>query len=582
MKYNFDEIIDRKNTNCVKYDTAKMMHPELPEDFIPMWVADMDFACPQPILDAMKARLDKRILGYSFIQDPEYFDAVVGWMKRRHDWDVALDSIIYSAGVVRAMHTAVQELTAPGDGVIIQTPSYHPFHDAVVTNGRTEVRNALIEKDGHYEMDFDDLEEKAKDPHNKLFFLCSPHNPTGRVWTEEELRRVGEICFKNDVFVVCDEIHADFIRQGHKHIPFAKLFPDEKRLIVCTAPSKTFNLAGNQLSNIIIPDPVIAMKWKYGHLCGGPNPLSIDACKAAYNECENWVDELNTYVEGNLRHLKARLDAEAPVLKMQVPEGTYLAWIDARELEVETPDLMHELYLSGLFLEPGEDFVDNSKGYLRINVACPRSVLDRAIDILIKCFHEGSETLAELRSRKRLSVGETIPDFSYVTPYSGEKDLYEALNGKPTMLLFLRYYGCTVCQVDLHRLTEEYEKITAAGGQVKVALQSDPEALAKDTNGVDPFPFEIICDPELKLYHRFAIPVAESQDKLLGEKTIEKVGMAKELGLSHGRYEGEELQLPASFLILPDGRVAYARYGTDPGDTPDPEEIAELLKENAD
>lgn len=578
MKYNFDEIIDRNNTNSTKYGTARMMHPELPEDFIPMWIADMDFACPQPVLDAMKARLDKRILGYSFILDPEYYAAVVGWMKRRYDWDVNPDCIVFSGGIIKALNVAVQRLTKPGDGIIVQTPAYHPFHDAVVNNGRTAVLNPLVESDGYYTMDFADLEAKAKDPNNKLLFLCNPHNPSGRVWSEEELRKVGEICFQNDVFVVSDEIHADFRRAGQTHIPLAKLFPDEKRLITCTAPSKTFNLAGNELSNLIIADPGMAMAWKYGHVCGNPNPLSIDACKAAYTLCDDWVDELNIYLEDNLKHLKQRLEAEAPALRVRVPEGTYFGWIDARAVGISEDDMAHYLYQSGLFLEMGSEFVHNADGFIRMNTACPRSTLDRAIDILVKCFHDGNANVAEMRTRKRLTVGDKMPDFPYQTPFETEKTLSQGMDGKRTALLFLRYYGCTICQLDMHRLKAEYRQIEATGGQVKVVLQSNPAQLKRQLGEESAFPFEIICDPEQKLYHRFAISVARGQMNMLRPKTLQKAAIAKATGLTHGAYEGEELQLPACFVVEPDCQVTYVHYGMDPGDTPTPSELADLLK----
>ena len=578
MKFNFDEIIDRNNTNSTKYGTAQLMHPELPDGFIPMWIADMDFACPQPVLDAMKARLDKRILGYSFILDPEYYAAVVGWMKRRYDWTVDPDSIVFSGGIIKALNISVQHLTKPGDGVIIQSPVYHPFYDAAVSNGRTAVFNALIEEDGYYTIDFEDLEAKARDPRNTLFFLCNPQNPTGRVWTEEELRRVGEICFRNNVFVVCDEIHADFRRAGQVHIPLAKLFPEEKRLITCTAPSKIFNLAGNQLSNLIIPDPGMAMMWKYGHVCGTPNPLSVDACKAAYTLCDDWVDELNVYLEGNLRHIKERLEKELPALRMRVPEGTYFAWIDIRSLGISEGDAAHYLYQSGLFIEMGSEFVQNGDGFVRMNTACPRATIDRAIDILVKCFREGNPVLAEMRTRKRLGVGDTMPDFTYRTPFAAEKTITQGLEGKPTALLFLRYYGCPVCQLDLRHLKEEYAQIEAAGGQVKVVLQSDPDKLKEQLGSADAFPFEIICDPELKLYHRFDVSVARGRMDLLGGKTLQKSDQARAMGITHGAYEGEEFQLPACFVVSPDLRVTYAHYGADPGNTPTPAEIAELLK----
>ncbi|MEG1012595.1 MAG: aminotransferase class I/II-fold pyridoxal phosphate-dependent enzyme, partial [Ruthenibacterium sp.] len=308
--YDFDEIIDRSNTNSVKYGAGKMMYPGLPEDFVPMWIADMDFACPQPVLDAMKARIDRRILGYSMILDPEYYEALGAWMSNRHDWKVDPHTSIFSSGVIRTLNVAVEKLTKPNEGVLLNTPAYHPFNDAIKKYGRTPVYSRLVEHNGRYEMDWQDFEEKAKDPANTLYFLCNPHNPTGRVWTKEELLRIGDICFSNNVFVVSDEIHFDFIRSEQHHIVFASLFPNEKRIITCTAPSKTFNLAGNELSNIFFADPAIAQAWGADMALGNPNPLSIDACKAAYASCGDWVDALNGYLDENFRHFAARLSAE--------------------------------------------------------------------------------------------------------------------------------------------------------------------------------------------------------------------------------------------------------------------------------
>ena len=297
----------------MKWAEAKTFNDLLPADFIPMWVADMDFACPKPVLDAMKARLDREILGYSRISDPAYFEAVKGWMKRRHGMTVETEHIVYSSGVVTAIKAAVNDLTKPGDSVLITTPSYTPFYSAITGAGRTPVMSALVNRDGHFEVDFDDFERKASDPAVKLYILCSPHNPTGRVWTEEELRRMADVCLQNAVFIVSDEIHGDLVRRGQKHIPLANLYPGEKRIITCTAPSKTFNLAGNQLSNIIIPDPDIAARWR--GLCGMPGPLAIEACRAAYNECEDWLEELRDYLDG-------------PALRLMCPRApTLRGWI---------------------------------------------------------------------------------------------------------------------------------------------------------------------------------------------------------------------------------------------------------------
>ncbi len=382
--YNFDEIIDRQNTNSVKYGTGMMMNPDLPKDHIPMWIADMDFACPQPVLDAMKDRLDKKILGYSMLLDPEYYGAVVTWMQRRYGWTISPSSIVFSAGVIKALQVSVDKLTAPTDGVILNTPAYHPFDDAVRLYGRTPVYSPLVNVNGHYTIDFADLERKAAEPGNTLFFLCNPHNPSGRVWTEDELRRIAEICFANDVFIVSDEIHADIIREGQVHIPLAKLYPNEKRIITCTAPSKTFNLAGNHHANLIISDPDLAAEWLQKRFCGMPTALGIDACKAAYTYCDDWVKSMNDYVDENFKLVKKRLEEELPQARFNIAEGTYLAWIDMRAFHRTDKELKKLISGNGLLIEYGPDFVQDGDGFIRINLACPRSLVNKAMDILSK------------------------------------------------------------------------------------------------------------------------------------------------------------------------------------------------------
>lgn len=383
-EFDFDEIIDRDGTNSVKYSTGLLSNPYLPEEFIPMWIADMDFACPQPILDAMKARLDRRILGYSQVMDPAYYLAVLDWMKRRHGIDTSFDSIVSSSGVIAAMEVAVERLTKPGDRILFNTPAYHPFDDSVKKFGRTPVYSPLINTDGFYTVDFDELEKEAKDPSTTLFFLCSPHNPTGRVWTEAELRRMADICFANDVFIFCDEIHADLIRKDVRHISLASLYPQEKRMMTATAPSKTFNLAGNQLANILIPDPEIANEWRMGRYCGMPNPLSIDACRAAYSDpaCERWLEELRDYLDGNFAYVGECLKKYLPQASFRIPEGTYLCWIDLRGCGKSDEQLKETISKAGLFIEYADEFVADGTGFVRMNIACPRSLLRRAMRIL--------------------------------------------------------------------------------------------------------------------------------------------------------------------------------------------------------
>lgn len=571
--YNFDEIIDRSNTNSVKYGVSKMMYPGLPDGYIPMWIADMDFACPQPILDAMKARLDKRILGYSMVLDPEYFAALAGWMKNRHNWEVDPSTSLFSSGVVPALNVAVQMLTKETDGVLLNTPAYHPFDDAIKKYGRRPVYSRLLCSDGRYEIDWEDFEAKAKDPNVTLYFLCNPHNPTGRVWRKEELRRIGEICFANNVFVVSDEIHFDFIRAGIEHTVFASLFPGEKRIITCTAPSKTFNLAGNQLSNIFFADTALQQQWQSAQVFGQPNPLSIDACKAAYTQCAGWLDELNAYLDENFRHFAQRIRDELPDVRFTIPESTYLAWVDVSGTGLSRQELALRMIKAGLHIEFEDEFVDNGEGHVRMNLACPRSLIDRAVDAMVKAIGPGTEP-----PTPRVKVGDVLSDFTVDTPWQRGVSLSRILDGKPAMLLFLRYNGCPLCQLDMHEIAAHYDLIEAAGGRVAVVLQSDPDKLKEQLKSPDALPYAILCDPEKKLYQRLAVWPAAGQMELMGPGLMEKMKQAQAQGIQHGDYEGDEMQLPAAFAVDGDGRVAWVHYGRGLADTPAPAQIAEILK----
>ena len=382
MSWNFDEIISRAGTNSVKFDAARHANPLLPEDFVPMWVADMDFACPQPILDAMKARLDRRILGYVALTDDSYYEALDGFMRRRHGFGVKKEQVVISEGVVRATQVAVKQLTKPGDKVLIHTPGYHPFEDSAVSNGREALCSPLRQVDGRWEIDWEDFEQKVKDPKTTLFFLCSPHNPTGRVWTEQELRRMMELCRENGVFVFCDEIHHDLVRLGVEHISLPRLYPDETGYICATAPSKTFNTAGNAMSNIIIPDPAMAAQWRRERWCGGLNALSIEATKAAYTLCDDWLDALRAYLDDNFRFLDEWLRENMPKARFTVPEATYLAWVDLRDYGLSDKELNEKVSRAGLFIQFGEGFIRHGEGFARMNLGCPRITLKAGLELL--------------------------------------------------------------------------------------------------------------------------------------------------------------------------------------------------------
>ncbi|MCL2035518.1 MAG: pyridoxal phosphate-dependent aminotransferase [Oscillospiraceae bacterium] len=384
MKYDFDEVIDRKNTNSLKYDFAAKRGK--PEDILPLWVADMDFRTPPCVADALAEKCRHGIFGYSDIDDT-YFSVLQDWFSRRFGWDVKQDWLIKTPGVVTAIHIAVRALTEPGDAVIIQQPVYYPFSSAVTTTGRKLVVNQLVLRDGRYEINFDDFESKVTGNNVKLFILCSPHNPVGRVWTKDELVRLGDICLRHGVTVIADEIHQDFVYPGHRHQVFADLSPELRDITVtCTAPSKTFNLAGLQISNIFIANPNMRRAFIREYAASGLSQLGIMglvACKAAYSGGEDWLEALESYLNGNLAFLRGFLARELPEIRLIEPEGTYLVWLDCRGLGL-SPSKLDDLivYKAGLWLDDGPMFGAGGEGFQRINIACPRSVLEQALSRL--------------------------------------------------------------------------------------------------------------------------------------------------------------------------------------------------------
>lgn len=382
MKYNFDIVVDRRNTNSLKYDFYQERGRS--RDLLPLWVADMDFQAPEEVLNALRQKADHGIFGYSEPKE-EYFSALVKWFSDRHGWLPDRDKFVLTCGVVFAICAAIRALTEEGEAVLICQPVYYPFEESVVANQRKLVVSELVERDGKYVVDFEDFERRIVDNDVKLFILCSPHNPVGRVWTKEELTKMGEICLKHGVFVVADEIHADFVYEGNTHIPFASLSKAfEKNSVVCTAPTKTFNLAGLHSSNIYIFDDEVRRKFKRELDKQGysqSNIMGIVACQAAYAYGGEWLDELKAYLEGNLVFVREFLKEKLPQIRWIEPQGTYLIWLDCRALGYSTRELSRFMRdKAKLWLDDGYVFGKGGEGFERINIACPRSVLKEALD----------------------------------------------------------------------------------------------------------------------------------------------------------------------------------------------------------
>lgn len=385
---DFDTVIDRRNTRSLKYDFAKQR--KMPEDVLPLWVADMDFKTSSYVQDALLEVAKHGIFGYSEAQDG-YFDAVRNWMQKHYGWEVQRDWLIKTPGVVFALAMAVKAFTHPGDGILIQQPVYYPFAEVINENNRRVVSNTLVYgADGRYHIDFADFEQKIVSENIKLFILCSPHNPVARVWTEEELRHLGDICVRNHVIVVSDEIHADFIFCGRHHV-FAGLGKAyEKITVTCTSPGKTFNLAGLQLSNIFIADPELKRRFKkemdkagYSQL----NAFALAACEAAYEHGEDWYQAVHGYIADNIRFAKAYVETCLPQITMAEQEGTYLVWLDFRKLGFGTEELDKVIiHKAKLWLDSGSIFGEAGRGFQRINAACPRSILKEALVRLRKTF----------------------------------------------------------------------------------------------------------------------------------------------------------------------------------------------------
>ena len=382
--YNFDEIIDRKNTSSLKYDFG--IERKGREDLIPLWVADMDFKLPDEVIEDLHKRIEHGIFGYTDPKD-DYRKALKNWYKTRHGFEIENDWNTVVPGIVYSIAVAIRAFTDPGDSVLIQQPVYYPFMETITLNHRKVVNNQLVYKNGRYEIDFEDFERKIVEGNVKLFLLCSPHNPVGRVWTKKELEKMADICLEHDVYVFADEIHSDFVYSGHEHTSFITLGEVyTQRLILGTSPSKTFNIAGLQVANIIIPDAKIRKAFKLENEASGysqGNVLGMAATISAYNNGADWLDELLLYLEGNVNYVRSFLKENLPQVKLVEPEGTYLIWLDFSEVTDDPKDLEKLIVDEAkLWLDSGVIFGKETALFERINIASPRSLIEQALEQL--------------------------------------------------------------------------------------------------------------------------------------------------------------------------------------------------------
>lgn len=393
IAYNFDEIIDRRGTDCIKYDDVDNYFGA--DNLIPMWVADMDFRTPDFIMDAIRTRASHEILGYSKRPDG-FYHAIIQWYKRRQNWSIEKEWIIFTPGIVPALYFAVRSLTKPGDKIIIQPPVYHPFYSVINSNYRQVLPNPLKFHNDKYYMDFDNL-EKIIDRNTKLLFLCHPHNPVGRLWSPEELTELGMMCKKHGIIIISDEIHSDLVLPGFKHTPLASLEGNYRDIsVTCLAPSKTFNIAGLSTSVVIIPDSDLREKFQTeienSHLWLG-NIFGNIALEAAYSFGDEWIDQLMRYIHKNFLLLDEFLKQYIPDIKLIKPEATYLAWLDMHNLHhpgFNLKDFM--IQKAQLACNDGESFGKEGQGFQRMNIACPAAILEKAL-------HQLKNAVNDLKSR---------------------------------------------------------------------------------------------------------------------------------------------------------------------------------------
>lgn len=417
MRYDFDEMIDRRKTNSENVEGFRAyMFPDDPDlklpvaddELIRMWVADMDFAVAPEICDAIRARVDRKILGYTGVFDNSYYDAFADWCRQRYGWEFPREQLVFSQGVVPALYELVEDITEPGDKVLFLSPSYGPFKHACRRSGRVPVVSPVVGTEDGFTVDMEDFETKASDPDVKLVIWCNPHNPTGRVWSEEEAQAVAGTVERNGLWIISDEIHCDLTRKGQRHVPMGKVMPDYEKLVTCMAASKTFNLAGTMFSNIIIRDEALRKTFVRNDKLGGMvNPLSLEACRAAYEKGGPWLHELREYLDGNFAFAVDFIRENMPGAVCHIPQATYLLWVDMRRClpDIASPSGGSGVSGSsgssgssgggglsrffaekaGVLVESGNRlFVDNAEGFVRINLATPRAVVREGLARMAK------------------------------------------------------------------------------------------------------------------------------------------------------------------------------------------------------
>ncbi|WP_456279298.1 MalY/PatB family protein [Bacillus sp. AK128] len=392
MKYNFDEVVDRRGTYSVKWDGGELikemgMTERYDQETIPLFTADMDLPVPQPLIEALHKTVDHRIFGYSVFPET-YYESIIKWFDQRHNWEIKKEHIVYSPGTVHALNMAVRAFTEPGDGIIIQRPVYPPFTSTIEGNGRVVINNALLcDSEGYYSIDFEDFEAKAKNETTKMFILCHPHNPTGRVFTKEELSKLSDLCAKHNVLIVADEIHGDLIRKDQVFLPIAKVANESEHIITFTAINKTFNVAGLHCTNVIIPNAEYRKKFIETMGFQLASPFTIAALIAVYNEGEDWLNQLVDYIDETLEYVKRFLSERMPKVKVRIPEGTYVMWLDFSAYHISPEEVHHRIYNeANVILEDGSMFGEEGRDFQRICIPSPRPIIKEALERVERAF----------------------------------------------------------------------------------------------------------------------------------------------------------------------------------------------------
>lgn len=582
MKHDFKSIPDRSRFGSAKWESAKNASTE----FVPLSVADMEFPTAKPIVNAIKKLADEAILGYTNPTE-EYFDAVISWQKRRHNFEIEKEWLLQTPGVINALSMLIEATTKPGDGIIIMNPVYYPFDMTVVATSRHIVYCPLINLGDRYEINYDEFRRLASSSKNTALIFSNPHNPIGKVWTKEELEKVADICCDNGVFIIDDEIHNDLIMPGYNHTVMATINEKTKNNIaVCTAPSKTFNLAGLQCSNIIIPNEKIRARAKACNWLNMQMHLNIfayTACTAAYNECEGWLEELIEVIDGNAKCVEKFMAENFPEIKVYPLEGTYLQWLDVRALGLTHTEMRELLENAGIYLDNGEMFGPLGRGFQRINLACARETIEKMLVRFKKAVEEvrAKRETEGVPYHKTLRKGDALEGFEY-TALSGEHR--NLSTEKNTLIVFARYYECEITQKLLALIKTVYPALNAMGCEVKAVIQTDARKLNLFQGK---YPFELISDEDAVLYDRYNVFPADSGVNLIsGDKMFETLA-GKDITrlLGTGIFEKyitpdktrRNLQLCAFVAVDKNMKVTYSHYCSTIADFPDIKKLVTTL-----